>query len=51
MNLNQLWPQIKLRFLLSGFVAIFAGFLCSVSYAADSVGEPIHCSGHKYGDI
>jgi phosphoserine phosphatase len=35
MNLAQLRTQSKFRFLISGFVAIFAVFLCSVSYAAD----------------
>ena len=34
MNLNQLQNHSKFRFVLSGFVAIFAVFLCSVSYAA-----------------
>jgi phosphoserine phosphatase len=35
MNLSQLRAQPKFRFLISGFVAIFAVSLCSVSYAAD----------------
>ena len=35
MNQKQFRNQPKSRFLLSGFVAIFAVFLCSVSYAAD----------------
>ncbi len=34
MNLNQLQNNFKFRFLISGFVAIFVVFLCSVSYAA-----------------
>ena len=34
MNLNQLQNQSRSRFVLSGFVAIFAVFFCSVSYAA-----------------
>ena len=34
MNLNQLQNHFKFRFVLSGFVAIFAVFLCAVSYAA-----------------
>jgi phosphoserine phosphatase len=35
MNINHFFSQSKFRFVLSGFVAIFAVFLCSVSYAAD----------------
>lgn len=35
MNMNKLWNKSKFRFFLSGFVAIFAVFLCAVSYAAD----------------
>ncbi len=35
MNLNQFRTQYRLRFLLAGFMAIFAVFLCSVAYAAD----------------
>ncbi len=35
MNLRKLRPGSKFRFLLSGFVAIFALVVCSVSYAAD----------------
>ncbi|MBW1836582.1 MAG: haloacid dehalogenase-like hydrolase [Deltaproteobacteria bacterium] len=35
MNLNQRRNQSKFRFLISGVVAIFAVFLCAVSYAAD----------------
>jgi phosphoserine phosphatase len=35
MNLNQLQNHSKFRFVLTGFVAIFAVFLCAVSYAAD----------------
>ena len=34
MNLNQLQNHSRFRFVVSGFVAIFAVFLCSVSYAA-----------------
>ncbi|MCP4874317.1 MAG: haloacid dehalogenase-like hydrolase, partial [Gammaproteobacteria bacterium] len=35
MNLKKFRTESKFRFLISGFVAIFALFLCSVSYAAD----------------
>ena len=35
MSLNQLQNHSKFRFVVSGFVAIFAVFFCSVSYAAD----------------
>ncbi len=35
MKLNQLRTQSRFRFLISGFVAIFAVFLCSVSYGAE----------------
>ena len=34
MNLNQLQNHSRFRFVVSGFVAIFAVFLCFVSYAA-----------------
>ena len=34
MNLHQLQTHSRFRFVLSGFVVIFAVFLCSVSYAA-----------------
>ena len=34
MNLNQLQNHSRFRFVVSGFVAIFAVFLCSLSYAA-----------------
>jgi phosphoserine phosphatase len=35
MNKNYLWTQSKFRLLLSGFVVIFAVFLCALAYAAD----------------
>jgi len=33
--MNKLWNKSKFRFFFAGFVAIFAVFLCAVSYAAD----------------
>ena len=35
MNLAQLRAQSRFQFLVSGFLAIFAVCICSVSYAAD----------------
>ena len=35
MNLNQLQNHSRFRFVVSGFVAIFAVFLCTVAFAAD----------------
>ena len=47
MNLNQLWTQTKFRFVISGFVTLLIVSICAIAYAADSVGEPVRCSGHK----
>ena len=35
MNLTQLRAMSRFQFLISGFVALFVVFICSVSYAAD----------------